>query len=121
MTADWRQSAMRAPQDEPELDLVAVGPDGAIVAFCVSWITPPLAVLQGGRVAQVEPLGVRPEYQGIGLGRALLLEACRRAKDMGAQRMDVDAESYNDASLRAYYSVGFRPVFEAPFFLRSFG
>lgn len=121
MTADWRRSTLRNPHYVPELDLVAVGPDGALVAFCVCWITPPRADLAGRRVAQIEPMGVRPEYQRLGLGRALLLEAFRRAKEMGAQRIEVDAENYNEASQHAYDSVGFRPVYEAPFFLRIFG
>lgn len=120
MTAEWRCLTLCDPHYVPELDLVAVAPNGTLVAFCVSWITPPLAALTGGRVAQVEPLGVLPEYQRTGLARALLLEALRRAKAMGAQRMEVDAESYNEASRRAYASIGFRPVFEAPFFLRRF-
>lgn len=121
MTADWRRATLRDPHHVPDLDLVAVGPDGAIVAFCVCWITPPFADRTGGRVTQIEPLGVLPEYQRLGLGRALLLEAFRRSKDMGAFRVEVDGESYNAASQRAYESVGFRAVYEAPFFLRSFG
>lgn len=121
MTVDWRRATLRDPHYVPDLDLVAVGPDGGIVAFCVCWITPPLADLTGGSVAQIEPLGVLPEYQRLGLGRALLVEALRRAKEMGALHIEVDAESYNEASQRAYESVGFRPVYEAPFFLRSFG
>jgi len=110
MTAEWRHSTLRRPQYVPDLDLVIVAPDGALAAFCVSWITPPLAALVRGRVAQVEPLGVVAEYQRTGLARALLLEAMRRAKAMGAQRMDVDAESYNETSRRAYASVGFQPA-----------
>jgi len=121
MTADWRRSTLRHPHYAPELDLVAEAPDGTLMAFCVCWITPPLAALTGGRAAQVEPLGVLPAYQRRGIGRALLLEAFRRAMEMGARRMDVDAESYNEASRDAYASVGFRPAFEAPFFLRSVG
>jgi ribosomal protein S18 acetylase RimI-like enzyme len=120
MTADWRRSTLRDPRYAPELDLVAVNPEGTLAGFCVCWITPPLAARSGGRVAQVEPLGVLPAYRRLGLGRALLLEAFRRARAMGAVRMDVDAESYNEASRRAYGSVGFHPAFEAPFFLRRF-
>lgn len=120
MTAEWRRSTLRNPHYVPELDLVVVSPDGTLVAFCVSWITPSLAALTGGKVAQVEPLGVLPAYQRTGLARALLLEALRRAKAMGARRMEVDAESYNEASRSAYGSVGFHTAFEAPFFLRRF-
>lgn len=120
MTAEWRRSTLRSPHYVGELDLVVEAPDGTLVAFCVSWITPPLATLNGAKVAQVEPLGVRPAHQRIGLGRALLLEAFRRAKAMGAQRMEVNAESYNEASRSTYGSVGFHTAFEAPFYLRRF-
>lgn len=121
MTAAWRQQTIRDPRYVPELDLVAVGSDGTVAAFCVGWMTSPTASLADKRVAQVEPLGVLPAYQRIGLGRALLLEEFRRARTIGASRMEVDAESYNEASLGLYESVGFRPSFEAPFALRVFG
>lgn len=120
MTADWRQTTLRDPRYVPDLDLVAVGPEGNLAAFCVGWITPPLASLAGQRLAQVEPLGVLPEHQRKGLGRALLLEVLRRAKALGAHRIEVDAESYNEASRGTYEALGFQPAFEAPFFLRSF-
>ncbi|MEA2524636.1 MAG: mycothiol synthase [Thermomicrobiales bacterium] len=118
MTADWRRATLRDPQYVPALDLVAIAPDGTLVGFCVCWITPSLG---GRRVAQVEPLGVLPAFQRTGLGRALLLEGLRRARAHGADRMDVNAESNNAASQGAYEAVGFRPAYEAPFFLRSFG
>lgn len=121
MTAAWRQATLRDPHYVPDLDLVAVGPDDALVAFCVCWITPPLAYPNGARVAQIEPLGVVPEYQRMGLGHALLMEVFRRARNMGAQRIEVDAESYNEASQGTYTSVGFQPVFEARFYLHRFG
>ncbi|MGH2561568.1 MAG: GNAT family N-acetyltransferase [Thermomicrobiales bacterium] len=121
MTVDWRQATLRDPRYIPELDLVAIAPEGTIVGFCVCWITPPLDAVGGRRVAQIEPLGVLPEYQRRGLGRALLLEGCRRAKARGADRMEVDAVSDNSASQEAYKAIGFRPALEAPFFLRTFG
>lgn len=121
MTADWRRATLRDSHYVADLDLVAVGPDDGVVAFCVCWITPPLDDLNGSRVAQIEPLGVLPDYQRMGVGRALLMEVFRRAKELGAQSIEVDAESYNEASQHTYNSVGFQPVFEAPFYLRTFG
>ena len=120
MTVDWRGQTLQDPRYKPDLDLVAIGPAGTIAAFCVGWITPPSASSDGMRVTQVEPLGVIPDHQRIGLGRALLLQMFRRARAMGAERVDVDAEDYNPASLGVYASVGFRPAFEAPFALRVF-
>jgi mycothiol synthase len=121
MTAAWRRATLRHPRYVPDLDLVAIDPEGVPVGFCVCWITPPLDALAGRRLAQVEPLGVLPPYQRRGLGRALLLEGLRRGKAHGAHLMEVNAESHNDASLRAYGAVGFRPAYEAPFFRRNFG
>jgi mycothiol synthase len=118
MTVAWRLTTLRQPWHTPELDLVAVAPDGTLAGFCVCWITPPLAE---GRVAQVEPLGILPGYRRQGLGRALLLEALRRARSLGATHMEVNAESYNDASRRAYTSVGFRLAYETPFYRQTFG
>jgi ribosomal protein S18 acetylase RimI-like enzyme len=118
MSADWRRATLRDPRYVPDLDLVAIAPDGTLVGFCVCWITPSL---NGQRVAQVEPLGVLPAFQRTGLGRALLLEGLRRARAFGATRMEVNAESTNAASQGAYKAVGFRPAYEMPFFLRRFG
>jgi ribosomal protein S18 acetylase RimI-like enzyme len=121
MTAEWRRATLRDPRYVPELDLVAVDPGGAPVGFCIGWITPPLTVLGGRRFAQVEPLGILPDFQRLGLGRALLLELLRRAKAHGASRIEVYSESRNAASRGAYEAVGFHPAWDAQFFLRVFG
>lgn len=121
MTARWRAATLRHPRYTPELDLVVVAPDGVLAGFCVSWLTPPLPVWGGRRVAQVEPMGVLPAYQRRGLARALLLTALERARALGAVRMEVDSEGENDPALRAYHRVGFQLMYEAPFFLRRFG
>ena len=121
MTADWRRRTILDPRYTAELDLVAISPDGDIVGFCVGWITPRAVATTETRVAQVEPVGVLPGFQRLGLGRALLLEGLHRARTIGAGRMEVDAESYNQASRDLYASVGYRQVFEAPFARRTFG
>ena len=118
MTPDWRRATLHDRAYVPELDLVAVAPDGDLAGFCVGWITPADART---RIAQIEPLGILPAHQRRGLGRALLLESLRSAKALGAVRMEVKAESYNAASQGAYKAVGFRTAYEAPFFWRDFG
>jgi ribosomal protein S18 acetylase RimI-like enzyme len=118
MTADWRRSTLRAPRYVADLDLVAIAPDGELAGFCICWITPALA---GQRIAQIEPLGILPAYQRQGVARALMAESFRRARALGAGQMAVNAESYNTASRGVYEAMGFRPAYDAPFFLRSFG
>jgi GNAT superfamily N-acetyltransferase len=120
MTAEWRRATLCDPHYEADLDLVVVAPDGTLAAFCVCWITPPLPSRGGSRVAQVEPMGVQPNYRRLGLGRALLHDGFRRARELGADRMEVDAFSFSEPALRAYESVGFRRLYDEQVFVREF-
>lgn len=108
MTLDWRQRTLRAPQYVPELDLVAVAPDGRLAAFCICWLTQRSHDENGGNAGQVEPIGVHPDFQQRGLGRALLLEGLRRLKAHGALTAYVDSDGDNAASRLLYESAGFR-------------
>ena len=59
---------------------------------------------QGGHLAR---LAVRPEYQGQGVGRALVSETIRYFEKRNAPRITVNTQSDNDASLAVYRSLGF--------------
>jgi ribosomal protein S18 acetylase RimI-like enzyme len=72
------------PQYRPELDLVAAAPDGQLAAFCVGWLSPE------DRTAQIEPVGVAPGFQGLGLGRSLLLEMLARFRVLDAEQALVE-------------------------------
>jgi ribosomal protein S18 acetylase RimI-like enzyme len=84
------------------LDLVAVAPDGRLAAFCIGW------ALSDHSETQVEPLGVHPDFQQLGLGRAVLLEGLRRMQAIGARRAHVETYSVNDPARGLYESVGFQ-------------
>ena len=78
--------------------LVASGPQGT-VGF--------LAVLEQPDVAWIDLVGVAPERQGQGVGRALVREFVRRwAPRKG--RLRVGTQAANTGSLRMYESCGFR-------------
>jgi predicted N-acetyltransferase YhbS len=72
---------MRAPDYDPDYDLVVVAPDGTYAACCIAWYD------HVNRVGHLEPLGTHPAYRQRGLARALLLEALHRLKRLGAERM----------------------------------
>ncbi|MBA2248403.1 MAG: GNAT family N-acetyltransferase [Chloroflexia bacterium] len=120
MTSEWRRTTLADPRYVADLDLVAVAPDGAIAGFCVTWITPSTNAFASGRIAQVEPFGVSPSHRRRGIGKALLADAMQRARIMGATRLQVDTVSENDASRGTYAAAGFRGLFEARFFARTF-
>jgi mycothiol synthase len=114
MTAGWRRRTLAAPEYVPELDIVAAGPDQQLRAFCVCWLSP--ATRQG----QIEPLGVHPECQGLGLGRAVLLEGLWRLQAHGADEALITTYEDDGAAVRLYSALGFRAVYRTLTFARSF-
>ncbi len=99
MTVAWKERVTRMPQYIANLDLVAIAPDGQFAAFCVGWLH--------GDEGQIEPLGVHPDFVGLGLGRALLLEAFRRFRAHGATVAHVEVYNDNPHAQHLYESVGF--------------
>lgn len=107
MTAAWRARTLQMPQYRAELDLVAVAQDDRIAGFCVGWLA------ADGHVAQIEPLGIDPDFKGIGLGSALLLAMLARFQAAGVAHALVETESTRLPALRAYEAAGFRTVYRA--------
>jgi mycothiol synthase len=102
MTADWRVRTLGMPEYLPELDLVAVTPDGRIAAFCLCWPH------KSSHEAQVEPIAVHPDFQRLGLGHALLYEAFRRMRALHATAASVESFSTSAPALALYRYAGFR-------------
>jgi ribosomal protein S18 acetylase RimI-like enzyme len=103
MTAGWRTRILRRPEYLADLDLVAVAPDGRLVAFCICWLG------KGPEPeGQIEPLGVHPDYRHLGVGRAILSEGLRRLYLHGAARVHVETDRYRNAALQVYEAAGFR-------------
>jgi len=95
---------MQLPCYEPDLDVVAIAPDGAIAAYVNGWIDPL------NRVGDLGPVGARPAYRRQGLTRAVLLECMRRMQARGMDRVCVSTGETNTPARRLYESVGFQPV-----------
>jgi mycothiol synthase len=106
MTTAWRLRTLQQPAYRPELDLVAVAPDGRLAAFCVGWFDP--HGVDGRPSGQIEPLGVHQDFQGQGLARAILAEGVRRLGQHGAEQLLVETDNYRPAAIALYESTGFR-------------
>jgi mycothiol synthase len=106
MTAEWRARTLRRPEHISDLDLVAIAPDGRLVAFCIGWLDKKAADASG----QIEPLGVHPDWRSRRVGRAILSEAVRRLTLHGARRIYVETDNYRNAALELYGSLGFEVV-----------
>lgn len=97
---------------DPDLDVVAVAPDGAFAAFTLAWLDPTLAL------GLFEPVGTTPDHQRRGLARAVGVEALRRLRDRGATTALVGAHGEDPASNALYESLGFREVARNVAFVR---
>ncbi len=87
---------------EGERDLFVRSPDGRGASACTIWFDPVNAV------GLFEPVGTHPDFQGKGLGKAVMAEGLRRMKGAGMRRAIVGFDPNNAAALALYTSLGFR-------------
>ena len=92
----WRRRSTEAPGQRPDLQIVVEAPDGGYAAFCGTWLWP------GGDYAMVEPVCTDPTWRLQGCGRAAVLEAVRRCRDLGAR------VAYVGSDQQFYARLGFR-------------
>lgn len=90
-----------APHYRPEYDLVALSPDGTIVANAQ------LTLVEENGYAEFEPVCTHPEHQRKGLARALIATGLGILRAKGIQTVYVDAASDNPASNALYEQMGF--------------
>ena len=108
MTEPWRRRTTERPEYVPDLDVVAVAPDGHLAAFCVCWFDP--AGREGRPSRQIEPMGVDPAFRRLGLGRAVLAEGLRRLHQRGARQVFVESDRSPEGAFAFYQSVGFHVI-----------
>jgi len=89
------------PGYTPELDLVAVSPEGTFASYCICWLD---AV---SKIGEFEPVGTRSAFRRKGVGKAVMLEGLRRLKASGMETAIVYSVASNEASSSLYKSVGF--------------
>lgn len=100
------------PDYRPELDLIAIAPDGTFAAYCYCYISSEDNERTGRNEGWIAMLGTRRGFRRIGLGRAMLLAGMHQLKVAGVEEalLGVDAENPSGAK-QLYESVGFRQVY----------
>lgn len=120
MTVEYRRTIISAPDYIPELDLVAVAPDGGLAAFCVCQIFPDDSPRAGGsKEGWTDPLGTHPAYQRLGLATALLLTGMRLLKARGMDTAILGTSSSNLAMQHAARSVGYQDASNTVWYSKS--
>lgn len=105
MTLSWRERTLTHPGYRPELDLVVVNPNDEPVGFCICWTWQD--------AGHIEPLGVHPDYQGQGLGKALELTTAQILRDYGINTVHVDHVSFNEKAIALSRKTGFEQFINA--------
>lgn len=82
-------------------DLFVRSPDDRGASACTIWFDP----VNG--VGLFEPVATHPDFQGKGLGKAVMTEGLRRMKAAGMQRAVVGFDPTNVAALALYTAMGF--------------
>ena len=96
---EWYKNVQRIPLYNRNLDIVAVADDGELAAFCTVWVD------DVTHTAVFEPVGTHPNHQKRGLGKAVMSEGLRCARELGATLATVS--SYTTHAHALYESMGF--------------
>jgi GNAT superfamily N-acetyltransferase len=105
-SADRHRAVLASPVHRPELDLVAVAPDGSFAAFGLGWLDDHSGSLL------FEPVGTDPGHARRGLARALCAHMLRVARDLGAGQAVVGPRGDDGYPVprRLYAGLGMREV-----------
>jgi ribosomal protein S18 acetylase RimI-like enzyme len=113
MTAEAYRDFMHAPGYDADLDIVTVAPDGRFASFAMCWYDP------ANRIGAFEPVGTRPDFQRMGLGKVVMAEGLRRLKRLRAETAMVLSEKDNLAAQGLYGAVGFEEANRAITYFKS--
>jgi GNAT superfamily N-acetyltransferase len=101
MTTENRLVLMSTSGYDPSLDLVVVAPDGSIAANCICSVN-----LQD-KIGFTDPISTHPQFQRMGLARALLLTGLRLLQERGMSYARLGTGGNNIRMQKAAESAGF--------------
>jgi len=81
--------------------------DERIIGYCWTQMMSRAKADLHVRKGRIHMLGIDPDYQGKGLGKALLLLGLRYLSDKGAEKVELTVDNKNKGALALYKSMGF--------------
>ena len=103
-TRETYDGVRATPPYDPDLDVVALSPDGEWAAYCIGWYD------AGSASGELEPVGAAPAFRRQGYAAAACLAALHRLRERGARTAVVYAvdDAANPGPRALYESIGFR-------------
>ena len=101
MTTEHRLTIMSTSEYDPSLDLVVVAPDGTIAANCIC------SVSKERDIGNTDPIATHPDFQRLGLARALLITGLGLLKERGVSFAQLGTSGDNFPMQRTAESAGF--------------
>jgi mycothiol synthase len=114
MTTENRLTIMNTSQYDPSLDLVVIAPDGSIIANCIC------SVNEVSKIGNTDPVSTHPQYQRMGLARALLLTGLQLLKRRVMSSAQLGTSGENIAMQKTAESVGFTVEYKTIWFSKEF-
>lgn len=108
MTVDERRAMMSGLDYDPQMDLVVVAPDGRLAAYGMGQIDGEENARSGRRDGWADPFATHPDFQRLGLARALVLTVLRLLKDHGMETALMGTSSENLHMQSVAYTAGFQ-------------
>jgi mycothiol synthase len=113
MTTENRLIIMSTSGYDPTLDLLATAPNGNIAAYCSC------SVNEQTRIGFTDPVATHPNYQRMGLSRALLLTGLHLLKERGMESAHLGTSGENIAMQKTAESVGFTVEYRTIWFTKE--
>ena len=85
------------------IQLLAINPDDKVVGWCDIVRNPHEGFRHVGRLG----MGLLPGYRGRGLGRQLVAQAVRAARQAGIERVELEVFASNERAIALYGALGF--------------
>lgn len=106
----WERCGLVRPQNDPARDIrlkLDVQPDLFLVARIENQPVGTIMVGYEGHRGWINYLGVDPDHQQRGIGRALMTEAERLLRERGCPKINLQVRKTNRGALAFYEKIGF--------------
>jgi ribosomal protein S18 acetylase RimI-like enzyme len=106
-TCEHRSEMNSAPENLRKRQCYLLDPRGEAIGTATAWFDDNF---QGARWGRVHWLAIIPEFQGQGLGKALLSAICRRLRELRHERAYLTTSAARVPAIKLYCKFGFEPL-----------